>query len=151
MGRSEFRETGEFVVRHDYDGRRSEFSELAQTVKPEGEVEHTRQSEADAADINKILKRFERSGILPLNDRQGLYLDVSEVGDYRSALDQVMKVNEYFKTLPAESRAMFDNDPAVFLDKVNGGDLELLVKAGVVPKDEVKPVEPAAPAPPGPA
>lgn len=104
----------------------------------------TRQADLDSADINKIVKRFERDGIVPLNERSGLYLDVSEVGDYRSALELVRKADEYFAQLPAESRAMFGNDPAQFLDVVNDPtQLELLVKAGVVPKDEV--IVPKAP------
>lgn len=99
----------------------------------------TRQSEVDAADINKIVARFEKSGIMPLTNREGAYLDVSEVGDYRQALEQVRKAQMYFEDLPASSRAMFNNDPAEFLDRVNDpNELQLLVDAGVVPKDEVR-------------
>lgn len=105
----------------------------------------TRQADLDASDINKIVKRFERDGIVPLSNREGLYLDVSEVPDYREAIEQVRRADEYFMSLPASSRAMFNNDPAEFLDKVNDPtQLDLLVEAGVIPKDEVKPVVPAA-------
>lgn len=103
----------------------------------------TRQADLDSSDINKIVKRFERDGVMPLTGREGIYMDVSEIGDYRSALEQVRKAEEYFETLPAESRAMFSNDPAEFLDKVNDpSQLELLVKAGVVPAGEVRVPEP---------
>jgi len=131
------------VVRSDNDGLQWQFSELAATVRPEGEEQLVRQSEASQADINKIVARFEKSGILPLTGREGLYLDVSEVGDYHSALEQVRKAEEYFGSLPASSRAMFDNDPAEFLDRVNDPEsLELLVEAGVIPKGEVRPIDP---------
>lgn len=99
----------------------------------------TRQSEADAADINTIVARFEKSGILPMTKREGEYLDVSMVPDYRTALEQVAMADEYFSSLPASSRAMFENNPAAFLDKLNDPDaLQLLVDAGVIPKGEVK-------------
>lgn len=140
MDRREFRELlGSRVVRQEGDGDGDQFSVYASV--DEFSESMTRQSDADAADINKIVSRFERSGVMPLTAREGRFLDVSEVGDYRSALEQVRRANEYFETLPASSRAMFGNDPAVFLDKVNDpAALQLLVDAGVVPKDEVKPV-----------
>lgn len=109
--------------------------------KDERSVSMTRQSELDSTDINKIVARFDRAG-LPLPTGESRFLDVSEVPDFRSALEQVQRANEYFMTLPAKSRALFENDPAIFLDRVSDpAQLALLVEAGVVPKDEVKAVE----------
>lgn len=136
MSRDDIRNLGNLVRRDHWDFA-PQVDELSGTVN--NEPSKTRQSELDAADINKILKRFEKSGILPMTNREGAYLDVSEVGDYRSALEQVRKADEYFAGLPADSRAIFENDPAVFLDAVNDPtQLHKLVDAGVVPKDEVK-------------
>lgn len=114
----------------------------------------TRQSEKDQADINKILARFEMSGILPLVSRPGEYLDLSAVPDYRSALDQVNFANEYFMSLPAEVRVEFGNDPAVFLDAVSNPTpekLQLLYDSGVLvpPKAEAPADAGGAGAPPG--
>lgn len=110
-----------------------------------------RQSEKDQADINKIMKRAEQSGIVPLVKRDGEFLDVSEVLDYRGARDQVRKAEEYFMSLPAESRAIFGNDAADFLDAVNDPfRFDELVEAGVIPKGEVRiPAEPVVVAPVG--
>lgn len=140
MSREEFRDAyPERVVFSAGDSSRELVKEFAESSVA-GESK-TRQADLDASDINKIVKRFERDGIMPMGSREGVYLDVSEVGDYRSALEQVRRADEYFSELPAGSRAMFDNDPAKFLDVVNDPDqLDLLVKAGVIPKDEVKPV-----------
>lgn len=77
----------------------------------------TWQSEADACDINKIIARFDAGGLIThVNQAQPMYVDVSQVGDYRGALDQVKAVEAFFMGFPASIRATFDNDPAVFLD-----------------------------------
>lgn len=76
----------------------------------------TRQSEANACDINKIMKKYEKTGILPQRDRPLMFADVSTVGDYRSALHSVRRAEELFAAQPAEVRRKFDNDPALFLD-----------------------------------
>lgn len=79
----------------------------------------TRQSEAADADINVIMARYEKTGRLPLGDgRDPQYLDVSELGDYRTVLDQVRAAEAVFMQFPAKVRAEFDNDPAAFLDFV---------------------------------
>lgn len=76
----------------------------------------TRQSEKDSADINVLLARYDKTGVLPVNPIEGLYLDVSQMQDYRESLDQVNLAGEFFKALPAKIRADFDNDPSQFLD-----------------------------------
>lgn len=97
----------------------------------------TRQSEADQADINKILKRFEQNGIIPMTREQGVYADVSEIGDYRSALEQVERANQYFMSLPADVRSKFSNDPARLLDAIADEDRRLeLEELGILVKAE---------------
>lgn len=81
----------------------------------------TRQSDKAACDINNIIKRFVREGFVThIARQQPRFLDVSEVGDYRSALHQVRAAEEYFAALPAKLRARFGNDPARFLDEAGG-------------------------------
>lgn len=110
----------------------------------------TRESEKDACDINKIVARFDVTGMLPQVPLEGLYLDVSDVGDYREAVERVRVAERFFAQLPAAVRTQFDNDPAGFLDfssdPANRGQLE---EWGLVEKAQVPPVEP--PAPPAPA
>lgn len=78
----------------------------------------TRQSEKDSCDINKIVNTYRQTGRLP-QLRQGLYADISQMGDYREALEQVRTADEMFYQLPSDLRLHFDNDPAVFLDFVS--------------------------------
>lgn len=77
----------------------------------------TRQSAAAECDINGILARFAKTGVFThVNPGQGIYVDVSKVGDYQSALASVARAEELFAALPAKVRKRFENDAAAFLD-----------------------------------
>ena len=76
----------------------------------------TLQSEAEACDINFIMKRFEKTGELThlmANDPQ--YGDFSSLPSYQESLEIVHKAHEQFDALSSKVRARFDNDPAKFL------------------------------------
>lgn len=109
----------------------------------------TKQSEADSCDINKIVERFEKTGILPnVNETPALYIDATKMPDYRTALDQVNMANEYFSHLNAKIRAMFDNDPAQFLDFVSNEDNhQHMVELGLREPDPITEVPLVVPTP----
>lgn len=75
----------------------------------------TRQSEAEACDVNVIVRRFVKSGELPYLD-SGVFADVSELGDYRTVVERVREGTAYFDQLPVEVKDRFGNDPAAFMD-----------------------------------
>lgn len=80
------------------------------------EPTRTRQSEAGATDINQIMKKYEKTGMLPLSTRQAFFADVTGLVDYRTAIDRVRAAESAFMQLPADLRSRFDNDAATFLD-----------------------------------
>lgn len=76
----------------------------------------TKQAHKDECDVNKIVKRFEKTGVLAhVTAKQASYGDFSPI-DYREAIEVVMKAEEAFSQLPASVRRRFDNDPAAFLE-----------------------------------
>jgi len=78
----------------------------------------TEQSHKKTADINYILKDYQKTGILKhAHKNQGKYDDVSAVS-YQQAMDIVADVKSMFEALPALTRAEFDHDPAKFIDFV---------------------------------
>ena len=81
-----------------------------------GRKSRTRQADAAGVDINAIMKKYEKTGVLPVQGREAFYADVSQMGDYRTALEQVRMANDAFMQLPAAVRSKFDNEPALFLD-----------------------------------
>lgn len=67
-------------------------------------------------DINNIMARFTRTGVLPVREDQPQYGDFSEPFDFRTACDFINDANGRFLALPARIRRMFGNDPAALLD-----------------------------------
>lgn len=111
----------------------------------------TVQSDAAAADINKIIARMEKSGMVTASTRSPYFGDVSEFGDLQDSLIKVQEANRRFMELPANIRERFANDPVKLVsfleDEANRPEAEEL---GLVNK-AVETPSPAAPAiPPAP-
>jgi len=84
-----------------------------------------KQSFKDECDVNKILARYAKTGLLtPVTSRSPAFVDVSSVGDYRSALENVRSAKALFMELPSGIRSEFQNDPAEFLDFCTDPDSE---------------------------
>lgn len=64
----------------------------------------------EESDINNILKQFNITGQLPQGVSMPQYGDFSEVTDYHTALNLVIKADDAFMALPAHVRARFNND-----------------------------------------
>lgn len=77
----------------------------------------TQQQFKEQCDVNEIMKRFERTGMLDhLNTFQGNYGDFLDVPQsFHDAVNQVLSAQDMFMTIPARVRAEFNNDPGEFL------------------------------------
>lgn len=95
-----------------------------------------KQSMREECDINNIVATYAQTGLLtPVNVRPPMFIDVSGVEDYRQALDMVIAADKLFMQLPAKTRALFDNDPAVFLDfSADPQNADELRDLGLLPK-----------------
>lgn len=87
----------------------------------------------DECDINNILRQFNITGLLPQSPLSPRYGDFTGIVDYQSALNAVIAAEDGFMTLPAETRAMFGNDPEQlinFLD--NPENKDQAIKLGLI-------------------
>lgn len=101
----------------------------------------TQQHSKDETDINKIMARYIKTGVIDhLAKYQPQYTDNNAI-DYHESQNIIIKANDMFGDLPSSIRREFDNDPAKFLDYVqdpeNHENLENLGK----PKPEKKEIE----------
>lgn len=111
----------------------------------------TVQADAEGADINNIIKRFVRTGQLPIIERPMLSGDLASVsGDYQEMLHLIKDADDQFMKLPADVRAKFDNKPAKFVEFCSDdANLDAMRDMGLaVPKEPKAPAvaEPAEPA-----
>lgn len=113
----------------------------------------TKQSELQQADVNWIVAKYDKTGVIPVSKRQAFYADVSTIGDYRSVMERVQEAAEFFMQQPASLREEFENDPAKFLDYVSTATPDQLREKGLLEAEgEEPPVElPVEPAPAPPA
>lgn len=76
----------------------------------------TQQQFADEADINTIINRFLKTGVLPTPNTFPQYVDFEGVFDYQSAMNLVRAADESFMRMDAKVRARFNNSPQEFLE-----------------------------------
>lgn len=75
----------------------------------------TQQQFKEEADINTIVERFLKSGVLPNAVNMPQYVDYEGVFDFQSAMNVVRAADENFMRLDAKIRARFNNSPQEFL------------------------------------
>lgn len=113
-----------------------------------GTESKVQQHQAEETDINYIVKRFLKTGVLPQTRADGVYGDFSEVPDFSTAQLVIREGKEAFDALPAQVRKRFNNDPAAFVEFATNPENESeLRKMGLLdpkpaPKDAAKPTEP---------
>lgn len=127
----------------------------------------TEQSHKKSCDINTILRRFQKTGMLThVNNMQGKYEDYPSSIDFQQMQNIIASAKSMFESIPSSVRTRFHNDPAEFLefaqDPANRSEMLEMgfseehlpdIPEPVTPVEpEVPPVEPVAePAPEPPA
>lgn len=76
----------------------------------------TQQQFAEESDINTIVNRFLKSGVMPTPASMPQYVDYEGVFDFQSAMNVVRAADENFMRLDAKIRARFNNSPQDFLE-----------------------------------
>lgn len=98
------------------------------------ENDRTKQSFLQEVDINRIIDKYDNTGIIThLNRAEARYEDVSDLTDFYDAMETVRRANVEFMKLPAHVRKIFDNDPAKFLDAAHDPEKrDKLAEAGLI-------------------
>ena len=76
----------------------------------------TQQQFKEESDINTIVDRFMKSGVLPTPVNMPQYIDYEGVFDFQSAMNIVRQADENFMRMDAKVRARFNNSPQEFLE-----------------------------------
>ena len=78
----------------------------------------------DECDINNVVSRALRTGILPGVDKEALYGDFSEITDFATAQVKIAEAKQSFEQLPSDIKEQFDNDVTKLLDWIDNPDNE---------------------------
>lgn len=76
----------------------------------------TKQSFANDADINVLVKRFKSGEPMPDPPGRALYGNFAAGPDYREAMNRLTAADSAFAELPSEVRLRFGNDPEKLLE-----------------------------------
>lgn len=78
-------------------------------------VYFTEQAHKDQCDINQILRKYDKTGLIThVSKMEGTYGNLTGM-DFKEAMDLVINANRMFKDLPSEIRKRFNQSPQDFL------------------------------------
>ncbi len=110
----------------------------------------TKQSFKDASDINNILAKYQKTGLIDHARAGGFYEDLPAELDYHSAMNMVLEAQNSFDGLPSSIRREFNNDPRAFLSFIeNPSNVERMAELGLLNDPLSAPETDAEPAPDG--
>jgi len=95
----------------------------------------TKQSFRDEVDINQVIARYHKTGILPQNNTHELtFGDYSNPIDFHEAQNKIMRANDLFYALPSHIRREFNDSPGDFLNFAQNPDnQDAMVEMGLLP------------------
>lgn len=98
----------------------------------------TKQSMARESNINIIMDKYQKTGMLNyVNNANPQYMDIEGI-DFHDAMNVVNEASETFASLPSSVRKKFRNDPREFLDWVHDpANLDEMVELGLATRQVV--------------
>lgn len=92
------------------------------------------QSHKESVDINVILKRYAQGDVSALQRRQAMFGDFSDApSNYAEALNSMIVAEQYFNSLPLETRAKFNHNFHTFLVSLDRPDFaDMIASSDVV-------------------
>lgn len=76
----------------------------------------TKQAHKDECDINRILRQFQKTGIIThVQNARPTFQDLPSDIDFQMSLHLIQEAEQAFSELPSRVRDHFNNDPAQFL------------------------------------
>lgn len=141
------------VVKSAYERTRVQTSDMKEVVdKNTGEVRlekrvsMTQQHHIKNTNVNAIMRRFERTGVLPVRTAQPLQGPIPDVESFHEAMNIVIQGRQAFDQLPSQIREEFGNSPEAFLhafgDETQHDRLRELKLMAPKPVDPPPPEEP---------
>lgn len=107
------------------------YKNYGRVIAPKGRGSMTKQCFKDDVDINNIIKKYHKTGVMPyISHFKAVFGDFFNVTDYRTALHKLQLAKAVFEGIPVNVRERFDDDPGKFMkfvqDPANKDEIESL-------------------------
>lgn len=84
-------------------------------VTPGGGPSMTKQAHKDECDINHILQKYRKTGLISHYMEGGTYQDLPSGLEFHQAMNLMLSAERTFEQMPSHIRRRFNNDAATFL------------------------------------
>lgn len=109
-----------------------------------GEKSRTKQSFKEECNIKTMVEKYKATGYVNTMVKKPLYGDFTNVGDFQSSMNIVIKAQEAFDALPAKVRERFSYSPVNMVNFLSDeSNYDEAVKLGLVEKKVVVHTKPA--------
>ena len=90
----------------------------------------TQQHFKDECDVNRIIERYQATGVLEhVRNNEARYGQAPSGDDFQKMVEQIAEARSLFEELPSKARQHFNHNPVEFLDYIQGDpDLDILDK-----------------------
>lgn len=124
--------------------------QIVEKVRPDGSKRvavsfagmksRTKQSEKRGADINLIVARYKKTGLLvsdlEMASRKAVFGNFENAADFHGTMSRVAMVEQAFEQLPSGLRKRFDHDAGKYLDWIcDPKNTVEAIKLGLLPRD----------------
>lgn len=94
----------------------------------------TLQSQKDEADVNRIVRRIQQTGMTQQPTQLPTYQWFEDIFDFQTAQNALVQANKAFATVRSDIRARFENDPQKFVEFCSKKEnLDALREMGLAP------------------
>lgn len=100
-------------------GAKTQFTRERVTVDCSKGKIRTEQHHANATNINKIVAKMRKGGLVPMSTSQELVGDFTSAEDYFATRNSLMEAQKKFMSLPASIRQRFKNNPMELIGFLN--------------------------------
>ena len=97
----------------------------------------THQEFKDECDINRIMSRALRTGVLPVGVSVGRYGDFADVGDFHAAQQVIIESQRQFEAMPSKLRSRFENDAGKFLAWIQTASVDEASEFGLLSEEAI--------------
>lgn len=93
----------------------------------------------DECDINKIMSRYQKTGLINHVNNHSAQYGAATSQDFRESMELITNATQMFNDLPSKTRRRFGNSPEAFLEFMETADGDQLIEMGMAePKHEIK-------------